>query len=166
MVKKNSFFDKDTAQTIKNVKDSMIPPNLENENLMHNTHIPKYLKDKIDKNQKIYQENQKINAENAKLGGPGGPKHLWSNDPNSFKPYESFSDYFNTSNKNFETKGGNNPNKPVNLNVPEMYKGFVRFNSYAWGIAATIGIIGYLGFKFVNKAHDLTSSTQKQKQTE
>ncbi|KAN0019451.1 hypothetical protein ACTFIU_002663 [Dictyostelium citrinum] len=163
MVKKNSFFDKDTAQTIKNVKDSKIPPNLENENFINNTHIPKFIKDKVDENQKIYEENQKRNAQNAKLGGPGGPKHLWSNDPNSYKPYESFSDYFNTS-----SKGGNStPNKPVNFNVPEMYKGFVRFNSYAWGIAATIGIIGYLSFKAVNKAHDLTSSSsQKQKQTE
>ncbi|KAN0038581.1 hypothetical protein ACTA71_000762 [Dictyostelium dimigraforme] len=164
MVKKN-LFDKDTAQTIKNVKETKIPPNLENENLMHNTHIPKFVKEKVDKNQKIYEENQKRNAQNAKLGGSGGPKHLWSNDPNSFKPLESFSDYFNTSSKEFEIKGANTPNKPVNLNVAEMYKGFVRFNSYAWGIAATIGILGYLAYKTVNKAHDL-ASTQKQKQTE
>ncbi|KAK5579372.1 hypothetical protein RB653_009054 [Dictyostelium firmibasis] len=165
MVKKNSYFDKDTAQTIKNVKDTKIPPNLENENLMHNTHIPKFIKDKVDKNQKIYEENQIKNAQNAKFGGAGGPKHLWSNDPNSYKPAESFSDYFNTSSKEFKLKGGETPIKPVNLNVPEMYKGFIRFNSYAWGIAATIGIIGYLGYKAVNKAHDLASS-QKQKQTE
>ncbi|KYQ89233.1 hypothetical protein DLAC_09888 [Tieghemostelium lacteum] len=66
---------------------------------------------------------------------------------NSYKPYKSFSSYF-------QQKHRDNPKElPENIkfNMTEIYKGFNRMSGYALGIAASIGLVYFVGFTIFDK---------------
>ncbi|EGC36300.1 hypothetical protein DICPUDRAFT_97620 [Dictyostelium purpureum] len=146
MVKDNQ--DRETAFRVRNLKDQI---KRNNEEFIQN-----------QKQQQAKTEHKNASGGNTNSYEKVGGNSFHSKDQNTYKPRESFSDYFKQKNIEFDLKSGEA--NPPKLNVSEFYKGFVRFNSYAWGIAASFGLVCFISYKLIDKASKFASSNKEQEQ--
>ncbi|KAF2073859.1 hypothetical protein CYY_004819 [Polysphondylium violaceum] len=75
-------------------------------------------------------------------------------DPNAYKP-EGFSQFIKNNVKEIK------PDQVPKFNISEFYRGFIKMSSYAYGFAATVGLIAYGSYKLFHKDDHQTDKPKK-----